>query len=176
MFTTSALVKFGNKLILLLKNTLAICWERLDLLAANFRCVPQTCSWFYLMLPCYLRHTACENNIIKYSNELWWCTPDLVYHWLVEFDCDLLTVTFYINDYAHIGWTTRYSGWANTCGSRSCQSLKNKYFHILFHTKIRYIVTGPYAISLYNVTIFSQSHPFVTSSIYHVTIWQHKLV
>ncbi len=33
--------------------------------------LPQTCSWFYLMLPCYLRHTACENNIIKDSNVMW---------------------------------------------------------------------------------------------------------
>ncbi len=37
--------------------------------------LPQTCSWFYLMLPCYLQHTECEKNIIKYSNLMWWSNP-----------------------------------------------------------------------------------------------------
>ncbi len=45
--------------------------------------------------------------------------------------CDLLTVTFSINDYAHLGQTNRYSGRANSWGFRSVDGL-----HILFYTKI----------------------------------------
>ncbi len=44
--------------------------------------LPQTCSWFYLMLPCNLWHTACENNIIKYRNEMWWSIHPPPHHWL----------------------------------------------------------------------------------------------
>ncbi len=65
---------------ILLPNPTSIFWQA-DL--------PQTCSWFYLMLPCYLRHTMCGNNIIKYRNVMWWSTPTLftVCWWI-------LTVTY----------------------------------------------------------------------------------
>ncbi len=60
----------------------------------------------------------------------------IVYCWQVEFDFDLLMVTFSTNDCSHIGRTYRYSGRANSWGSRSFDGLKNKCLHILFCTKI----------------------------------------
>ncbi len=57
--------------------------------------------------------------------------PNIVYHWLVEFDCDLLTVMFYINDYTHISPTNRYCRRANSWGSRSFVGVKNKYLAML---------------------------------------------
>ncbi len=155
--------------------------------------LPQTCSWFYLMLLCYLRvkkyykvqyppyplclgcstwavaniwilmlhfptlqgnittlssvrqrsylvYRPLRNNILllyicnKIAIRNWHCLPWTGGVWLWP---------TYGNGFYKwlrtIGRTNRYSGQANSWGSKSFECLKNKYLHILFYTKIDFI-------------------------------------